>query len=472
MSVEGLDSDTLDEATDDEEQVLRSLTVPICLHDDTQISRQELRRHREALRRQRAEQDEAELLAWGPRPSTGSVSRQGSGVSGNGTLSSREADRVLWFEHGALEQASMSTVPQPGQFSMSLGYKKSQSFKRYDTETGQYDLSELRMTASKEKIQLTPMAVNAAVQEILDTTLPTLHRSCFCDIDVVALAQSCETLRIAWADTLQERKAEAIDAHADVLLHAKARGAKFDSKQLNFKKSFLTDDELEILCSSAKFCITMASVDDFCINVNEVGDRGLSALARACMLLPFSQLTDFFAIDNHFGDAGLSAFSAAARSGGLPALRRLYLYCNSIGDAGFSALADAIQHKAFAPEGLSSLLVMDNDISDEGVRSLEVPLTNGRLAKMEELGVGQRVSDEGFQLLIDAAMSFQLPDLRELHLQNNVAIRGKPLQQLIAAIQKGDVPRLKQVWLENTGTSSKLRRALLSELESETDRVS
>ncbi|CAE7854174.1 unnamed protein product [Symbiodinium microadriaticum] len=441
MSVEGLDSDTLDEATDDEEQ--------------------ELRRHREALRRQRAEQDEAKhrereqarirrQREWDERQRRikAEIEREEREV-----LSSREADRVLWFEHGALEQASMSTVPQPGQFSMSLGYKKSQSFKRYDTETGQYDLSELRMTASKEKIQLTPMAVNAAVQEILDTTLPTLHRSCFCDIDVVALAQSCETLRIAWADTLQERKAEAIDAHADVLLHAKARGAKFDSKQLNFKKSFLTDDELEILCSSAKFCITMASVDDFCINVNEVGDRGLSALARACMLLPFSQLTDFFAIDNHFGDAGLSAFSAAARSGGLPALRRLYLYCNSIGDAGFSALADAIQHKAFAPEGLSSLLVMDNDISDEGVRSLEVPLTNGRLAKMEELGVGQRVSDEGFQLLIDAAMSFQLPDLRELHLQNNVAIRGKPLQQLIAAIQKGDVPRLKQVWLENTGTS-------------------
>ncbi|CAE7770902.1 unnamed protein product [Symbiodinium sp. CCMP2592] len=317
-----------------------------------------------------------------------------------------------------------------------------------------------------------PMVVDTAVQEVLDTTLPALHRSCFCDIDVVSLAQSCESLRTAWADTLQERKAEAIDAHADVLLHAKARGAKFDSKQLNFKKSFLTDDELEILCSSAKFCITMASVDDFCINVNEVGDRGLSALARACMLLPFSQLTDFFAIDNHFGDAGLSAFAAAARSGGLPALRRLYLYCNSIGDAGLIALADAIQHQAFAPEGLSSLLVMDNDISDEGVRSLEVPLTNGRLAKMEELGVGQRVSDEGFQLLIDAAMSFQLPDLRELHLQNNVAIRGKPLQQLIAAIQKGDVPRLKQVWLENTGTSSKLRRALLSELESETDRIS
>jgi len=300
------------------------------------------------------------------------------------------------------------------------------------------------------------MVVDTAVQEVLDTTLPTLHRSCFCDIDVVSLAQSCESLRTAWADTLQERKAEAIDAHADVLLHAKARGAKFDSKQLNFKKSFLTDDELEILCSSAKFCITMASVDDFCINVNEVGDRGLSALARACMLLPFSQLTDFFAIDNHFGDAGLSAFAAAARSGGLPALRRLYLYCNSIGDAGLIALADAIQHQAFAPEGLSSLLVMDNDISDEGVRSLEVPLTNGRLAKMEELGVGQRVSDEGFQLLIDAAMSFQLPDLRELHLQNNVAIRGKPLQQLIAAIQKGDVPRLKQVWLapgQNVGSA-------------------
>ena len=36
----------------------------------------------------------------------------------------------------------------------------------------------------------------------------------------------------------------------------------------------------------------MASVDDFCINVNEVGDRGLSALARACMLLPFSYWAD------------------------------------------------------------------------------------------------------------------------------------------------------------------------------------
>ena len=32
----------------------------------------------------------------------------------------------------------------------------------------------------------------------------------------------------------------------------------------------------------------MGSVDDFCINVNEVGDKGLCALANACMLLPFS----------------------------------------------------------------------------------------------------------------------------------------------------------------------------------------
>ncbi|CAE7262433.1 unnamed protein product [Symbiodinium natans] len=185
----------------------------------------------------------------------------------------------------------------------------------------------------------------------------------------------------------------------------------------------------------------MSSVDDLCINVNEVGDRGLCALASACMLLPFSHLTDFFAIDNHFGDAGLAAFSAAARSGGLPTLRRLCLYCNSIGDDGISALAEAIQEKAFAPGGLTNLLVMDNDISDEGIRSFERPFESGRLNEMEELGVGMRVSDEGFQLLIDAAAGGQLPNLSELHLQNNIAIRGKPLQQLIAAIQKGDVPR-------------------------------
>ena len=49
---------------------------------------------------------------------------------------------------------------------------------------------------------------------------------------------------------------------------------------------------------------------------------------------------------NQIGDAGLTALAKAVESGALPALEKLNLFRNQIGDAGLQAFADAVSKGA------------------------------------------------------------------------------------------------------------------------------
>ncbi|CAJ1375659.1 unnamed protein product [Effrenium voratum] len=282
---------------------------------------------------------------------------------------------------------------------------------------------------------------------LLEGPFSITGRRCLGAREVVDLSQASLGLRQSWLEALQEEKAEVIDERALELLQHKARQSDFESAAFNFKKSFLTDDEMELLCSSARFCIAMSEVADFCINVNEVGDRGMCALARVGTMLPFRDLADFFAIDNHIGDDGIKALAQAASEGALPSLKLMYLYSNCIGDAGFTALAEAAALGAFAPNGLETLLVMDNDISDKGVLSLERPMRLGKLRRLREFGVGNSMADRGLQVFLDASLRGELPHLRELHLTHN------PLTDLgLNELLKSPL-QLSHLGLEGTRTS-------------------
>eukprot|EP00913_Durusdinium_trenchii_P018068 g16978.t1 len=169
----------------------------------------------------------------------------------------------------------------------------------------------------------------------------------------------------------------------------------------------------ELLCSSPKFCITMSKVEDFCINVNDISDIGLSRWAHVGALLPFSSLTDFFAIDNLFGDEFMKVFAEAAGKGAFPSLRLMYLYGNAIGDDGFEALTEAMAQDAFAPKGLETLLVMGNKITDKGAVSLWKPMQLGRLRLLRSFGIGNGVSDEGLQMLVEGGLQGNLPELSD-----------------------------------------------------------
>lgn len=240
--------------------------------------------------------------------------------------------------------------------------------------------------------------------------------------EMVRLAETNSALRQLWRELLEEKKAEVIDARALELLRAKARGATFASKAMNFKKSCLTDDDLALLCFSAQFSISMSHVEDFCLNVNEISDRGFGQWTRLGTLLPFSCLTDFFAIDNLLGDYAAKALAQAAREGAFPSLRLMYLYGNEIGDAGFEALSDAMTEGVFAPSGLETLLVMGNEITDEGLLCIEKPMLMGRLHGLQSFGVGNGVTDRGLELLVDGSVRGHLPELR------SVASQGNPVQ--------------------------------------------
>ena len=74
---------------------------------------------------------------------------------------------------------------------------------------------------------------------------------------------------------------------------------------------------------------------------NNIGDAGLTALAKAAESGALDNLTLLDLNLNQIGDAGMSALASACASGALPALQTLALAGNNIGDAGLTALANA-----------------------------------------------------------------------------------------------------------------------------------
>jgi hypothetical protein len=74
---------------------------------------------------------------------------------------------------------------------------------------------------------------------------------------------------------------------------------------------------------------------------NQIGDAGLTALAKAVESGALASCQKLYLSANKIGEVGLSAFASACASGALPALQELELHTNRIGDAGMSAFASA-----------------------------------------------------------------------------------------------------------------------------------
>ena len=79
---------------------------------------------------------------------------------------------------------------------------------------------------------------------------------------------------------------------------------------------------------------------------NQIGDAGLTALAKAVESGALASCQTLNLSFNQIGDAGLSALAAAVGKGALPQLKDLWLSENSIGDVGLSALADVVSKGA------------------------------------------------------------------------------------------------------------------------------
>ena len=90
---------------------------------------------------------------------------------------------------------------------------------------------------------------------------------------------------------------------------------------------------------------------------------------------------DMWLYKNNIGDAGLTALAKAVESGALPALRILALNANKIGDAGLTALADACASGALAQ--LTTLGLAQNQIGDTGLSSLAAAVGNGALNQLQ-----------------------------------------------------------------------------------------
>ena len=93
---------------------------------------------------------------------------------------------------------------------------------------------------------------------------------------------------------------------------------------------------------------------------NNIGDVGLTALARAVESGALAQCTYMRLGNNQIGDAGLTALASACASGALPALEKLNLAQNQIGDAGLQAFADVVSKGALA--SLKELIADDGPL--------------------------------------------------------------------------------------------------------------
>ena len=86
---------------------------------------------------------------------------------------------------------------------------------------------------------------------------------------------------------------------------------------------------------------------------------------------------------NNIGDAGLTALAKAVESGALDKLERLFLSHNAIGDVGMSAFADAVSKGALAQ--CTFLNLSWNQIGDAGLSALAGALSSGALSKLNIL---------------------------------------------------------------------------------------
>ena len=76
---------------------------------------------------------------------------------------------------------------------------------------------------------------------------------------------------------------------------------------------------------------------------------------------------------NQIGDAGLTALAKAVESGALPQLEKIWLGGNSIGDVGLSALADVVSRGAL--DHLKNLYLGNNKCSQQSKDMLKTAMS-------------------------------------------------------------------------------------------------
>ena len=92
-------------------------------------------------------------------------------------------------------------------------------------------------------------------------------------------------------------------------------------------------------------------------------------------------------------------------------IQELRLYHNNIGDAGLTALAKAVESGALTK--LTTLYLMNNKITDDGFATL-MPLLkkDGKLSGLTEFGIGSGITDKGMKEFADILSMGALDKLR------------------------------------------------------------
>ena len=168
------------------------------------------------------------------------------------------------------------------------------------------------------------------------------------------------------------------------------------------------------------------------LSLNEIGDDGLNALARAITPLSkggssaLEQCTQISLNGNDIGDTGMMNFCEALRDGAMAQCTKLVLGGNRISDDGMESLSCALAGGAL--KKCTSLLFNGNQIGDAGLAALARAITpasqggSGALTQCTLLDlVFNRISYGGVKQLSSALAGGGMPALKELYMGNNVS---------------------------------------------------
>ena len=151
------------------------------------------------------------------------------------------------------------------------------------------------------------------------------------------------------------------------------------------------------------------------------GPDGVSRLAEGLVAGALPAVTSLVISNMHVGDAGASALAAALDRGALPRLQGLGLGGAAIGDAALAALAPALRRLP----ALERLYLCDHPFGDEGLAALVAPPPAagtppppaGGLKKLKGLALRfTQITNAGCAALVAALDSGALPALKQLDL--------------------------------------------------------
>ena len=202
---------------------------------------------------------------------------------------------------------------------------------------------------------------------------------------------------------------------------AELQGAPFprSCKELREARDIYKDLSADDMALLGTLGSVLPALKSLTLYGNSAGPDGALRLVEGLGAGALSGLTKLD-LGVHVGDTGATALSAALGRGAMPRLKFLDLTHAGIGGAGLVALAPALRRRP-ALEYLSLRL---NPLSDEGIAALvtpppppadALPPSTGGLAKLQALDlVGTNVSDAGCAALVAALDSGVLPVLKEL----------------------------------------------------------